>query len=202
MSVPPSMPDRRLETFPVLTGAQIERIRPLGYVRRVQPGEILFEPGDRAVPLFVLLSGKMEIIQPTFEGERPVVQHGAGEFTGEIATLSGQDSLVRGRVLEGGEFLQVNEEGLRSLIAKDAELSEILLRAFILRRDRTDPPRLGKRGCGGIAALGKDSADPRVSQPQRASLCLSRFGPRPAVTGIAGPLRDTALPGARGDLLR
>jgi thioredoxin reductase (NADPH) len=149
MSLSPILLDRRAEIFPVLTRPQIERIRPLGHVRQVQPGEILFEPGDRAVPFFVVLSGKMEIVQPTFEGERPVVQHGPGEFTGEIATLSAQDSLARGRVLEGGEFLEVSEEGLRSLIAKDAELSEVLLRAFLLRRIE-----LIRRGWGNVVVVG------------------------------------------------
>jgi thioredoxin reductase (NADPH) len=149
MYISPILLDHRAETFPVLTGAQIERIRPLGHIRQVQPGEILFEPGDRAVPFFVLLSGSLDIVQPTFEGERPVVQHAPGEFTGEIATLSAQDSLVRGRVLEGGEFLEVSDEGLRSLIAKDAELSEILLRAFILRRIE-----LIRRGWGNVVVLG------------------------------------------------
>jgi thioredoxin reductase (NADPH) len=149
MSFPPSMLDPRTQAFPILTGAQIDRIRPLGRVRPVHPGEILYEPGDPAVPFFVLLSGSMEAVQPTFEGERPVVRLGPGQFTGEISTLSAQHALVRGRVLEAGEFLEVSEDGLRSLIARDAELSEILLRAFILRR-----LALIQHGWGNVVVLG------------------------------------------------
>lgn len=48
--------------------------------------------------------------------------------------ISGRRSLVRGRVTEPGEFLELSAESLRSLVAKDAELSEIFMRAFILRR--------------------------------------------------------------------
>src|ERR1700682_6288511 len=130
----PSALDARTQAFPVLTPAQIDRIRPLGRPRDVKRGEILFEPNDTAVPFFVLLSGSMEIVQPSLEGERPVATHAAGEFTGEITMISGQRCLVRGRVTEEGEFLEVSGDGLRLLVARDAELSEILMRAFILRR--------------------------------------------------------------------
>jgi len=134
MSFPPSTLDARTQAFPALTSAQIDRIRPLGHSRRVRRGEILFEPGDTKVPFFVLLSGRMEIVQPSLEGERPVATHAAGEFTGEITMISGQRCLVRGRVTEEGEFLEVSGDGLRLLVARDAESSEILMRAFILRR--------------------------------------------------------------------
>ncbi len=122
------------QMFPDLTTAQIDRIRPGSKLRRVEPGEILFRPGDTEVPFFVVLSGSMEIVQPDLTGERLVTTHGAGEFTGELTMISGQRYLVLGRVTERGELLELSSEGLRSLIARDAELSEIIMRAFILRR--------------------------------------------------------------------
>jgi thioredoxin reductase (NADPH) len=126
--------DARTQAFPVLTDAQIDRLRPGSKLRKVVPGEILFQPGDTNVPFFVLLSGSMEIVQPDLKGEQPIATHGPGGFTGEIMMISGQRCLVRGRITEGGEFLEITGEGLRSLVAKDAELSEIFMRAFILRR--------------------------------------------------------------------
>ena len=134
MAFPPSALDARTQAFPLLTPAQIERIRPMGRSRTVHSGEILFQPDDTAVPFFVLLSGQMEIVQPTLDGERVVTTHGPGGFTGEMTMISGQRCLVRGRVTEPGEFLELSGDALRALVAKDAELSEILMRAFILRR--------------------------------------------------------------------
>src|SRR5271167_502821 len=130
----PSALDASTQAFPVLTPAQIDRIRPLGHVRKVQRGEILFEPNDTAVPFFVLLTGSLEIVQPGLDGERLVVTHHPGAFTGEMTMISGQGALVRGRVKEPGEFLELSGEALRHLVARDAELSEVLMRAFILRR--------------------------------------------------------------------
>jgi thioredoxin reductase (NADPH) len=145
----PSALDARTQAFPVLTSAQISRVRALSELRRVKPGEILFEPGDASVPFFVLLSGTMEIVQPDLAGERPIAQHGPGEFTGEMTMISGQRCLVLGRVTESGEFLELSGEGLRSLIARDAELSEIFMRAFILRR-----LELIRRGLGNLILMG------------------------------------------------
>jgi len=130
----PSALDRRTQAFPVLTAAQVDRIRSRGKLRRVRDGEILFELGDAQVPFFVLLSGAMEIVQPTFRGEIHVATLGAGEFNGEMTMISGRRSLARGRVTRSGDFLELDGETLRSLVARDAELSEILMRAFILRR--------------------------------------------------------------------
>jgi thioredoxin reductase (NADPH) len=145
----PSALDARTQSFPVLTASQIDRIRPLGRVRKVQPGELIFEPDDREIPFFVLLSGAMEIVQPGMDGERPVATHGPGEFTGEMTMISGQRSLVRGRVTEPGEFLELSGDAMRTLVARDAELSEILMRAFILRR-----LALINAGLGNIILLG------------------------------------------------
>jgi thioredoxin reductase (NADPH) len=149
MAFPPSALDARTQAFPVLTPEQIARIRPLGRLRRVQRGEILFEPGDTGVPFFVLLSGSMEIVQPALDGERPIATHAPGGFTGEITMISGQRCLVRGRVTEAGDFLEVSSDGLRSLVAKDAELSEIVMRAFILRR-----LALIQNGWGNVIVMG------------------------------------------------
>src|SRR5438552_18317563 len=136
MSTPllPSALHARTQAFPVLSASQINRIRSCSRSRHVAAGEILFEPGDENVPFYVLLSGRMEIMLPDLTGEHLIAKHGPGEFTGEMAMISGQRCLVRGRVTEPGEFLELTGGGLRSLVARDVELSDIFLRAFILRR--------------------------------------------------------------------
>lgn len=141
--------DVRGEAFPVLTAEQINRIRPLAKVRTVKVGEILFEPGDLDIACFVLLSGGMEIVQPGIHGERLIVNHEAGGFTGEITMISGRRSLARGRVTAAGEFLEISSAQLRTLVARDAELSEIFMRAFILRR-----VTLINRGQGNVILMG------------------------------------------------
>src|SRR6185312_9158981 len=141
--------ESRPRAFPVLSAEQIERIRPLGAVRATEVGEELFRPGDTTVPFFVLLGGRMEIWQPGLDGQRQVAVHTAGEFTGEMTMISGQRCLVTGRMTEAGEVLQLSGESLRALVARDAELSEILMRAFLLRR-----VELVRQGWGTLTVLG------------------------------------------------
>jgi thioredoxin reductase (NADPH) len=130
----PSALDADTQAFPLLTQAQIDRIRPFASLRRVEKGEVLFEADGKDVPFFVLLSGNIEIMQREVKGERSVAKHGPGGFTGEMTMITGQRSLVRGRVTDPGEFLELSGDGLRAVIGRDGELSEIFLRAFILRR--------------------------------------------------------------------
>jgi thioredoxin reductase (NADPH) len=151
----PSALDPRTQIFPILNDSQIARIRSAAKIRYVMPGDILFEPGDTAIPFFVMLSGSMEILQTELDGEKQVATHGPGEFTGELTMISGQRSLVRGRVTESGEFLEMSGDDLRALVAKDAELSEVFMRAFILRR-----LALLNRGKGSLVLMGsRHSAD-------------------------------------------
>lgn len=130
----PSALNAATEIFPTLTSAQINRIRSCGKARSVVPGDVLFKPGDTNVPFFVLLSGELEIVQPGLDGERSITKHSPGSFTGELSMIAGQRVFVLGRVSQAGEFLEVSQDGLRQIVAKDAELSEIIMRAFILRR--------------------------------------------------------------------
>jgi thioredoxin reductase (NADPH) len=122
------------QVFPTLTEAQINRVRPFASLRQVNRGDVLFNADDNDVPFFILLSGSMEIVQPDMTGERPVASHSPGEFTGEMTMITGQRSLVCGRMTDQGEVLEMSGSGLRSLVARDGELSEIFMRAFILRR--------------------------------------------------------------------
>ena len=122
------------EAFPLLTPAQIERLRPHGKLRQVEAGEVLFEPGDSNVPVYVVLSGGLEILQPCPKGVRSLVRHVPGSITGEFSVISGQRALLRGQVTASGEFLQIASGEFRALVAKDAELGDILMKAYILRR--------------------------------------------------------------------
>jgi thioredoxin reductase (NADPH) len=81
----PSALDASTQAFPILTPAQIARIRPLAKLRPVRVGDVLFKPDDTNVSFFVLLSGGMEIVQPSLAGYRPIATHQTGGFTARPA---------------------------------------------------------------------------------------------------------------------
>jgi thioredoxin reductase (NADPH) len=132
----PSRPAPNVDqTFPKLTPAQIERVAAHGRTRRIERGEVLGAVGKVTPLFFVVLTGTIEVIQPGGNGKTTTVTAiSPGEFTGEVSMLSGRPSLVTLRVGEPGEVIEVQRDDLLSLIQVDAELSEIFVRAFLLRR--------------------------------------------------------------------
>jgi len=130
----PPLPTDDDKTFPVLTAAQIERIAAHGQIRRVENGEILLALGKKIPLFFVVKSGTIDIVQPGRNGEMVlgVIRH--GQFTGEVSILSGRRSLVTLRVGDPGELIEVSRDELLKMVQNDAELSEIFVRAFLLRR--------------------------------------------------------------------
>jgi thioredoxin reductase (NADPH) len=146
--------DRAAQMFPQLTAAQIDRILTIGRRRAVRAGEVLFDVGDQNTRFFVVLAGAVEIVRPLGNREEPVIVHHQGEFTGEINMLSARRSLVRARAASDGTVIAVDREDLRTLVQRDSELSELLMRAFILRRvalmaqDMHDLVLLGSRHSG------------------------------------------------------
>jgi thioredoxin reductase (NADPH) len=119
--------------FPALTPVQVARIAAHGHPRQVQRGEVLIEPGEQAMRFFVVTAGQVEIVRPS-GADQIVAVLGPGQFTGEINMLSGRRGFVRIRVSESGGVIEVDREQLLALVQTDSELSEILMRAFILRR--------------------------------------------------------------------
>ena len=126
--------DRAAQTFPVLTPAQIERIAALGHREHAPARQVLFDEGEQNTRFFVVLSGAVEIVQPVGAIERPITVHGPGQFTGEINMLSARRSLARARTTVESELVVLDRSALRTLVQRDPELSELLMRAFILRR--------------------------------------------------------------------
>jgi thioredoxin reductase (NADPH) len=153
---PPSPAElRRPEAFPTLEPAQIARIRANARERSFGAGEILFEQGEAAIRFFVILEGSVEVVHPYDAGEHLITVHEPGSFTGELTVLAGTRSLVRGRARTAGRALELDRADLRAAIAADAELSEIVMRAFILRRlglisdERGDVVLVGSRHSSG-----------------------------------------------------
>jgi thioredoxin reductase (NADPH) len=120
--------------FPTLSEAQIERVARHGRRRSVSAGEVLIEQGESSIPFFVILSGELEAVRPTELGKRIVNLSGRGQFNGEINTLSGRRAMFRIQASKDGELIELDRHAMMALVQTDAEIGEIVMRAFILRR--------------------------------------------------------------------
>ena len=155
---PSSLPlraSRADQIFPTLTTEQIDRISAHGTTRAMRAGEILAEQGDTAVPFFVIVSGELEAVRPSGAIETLITIFRDGQFTGEVNSLSGRRAMARLRARTDGTVIQLPREHLLALVQTDGELSEILMRAFILRR-----AELQVQGIGDVTLVGSSqSAD-------------------------------------------
>jgi thioredoxin reductase (NADPH) len=120
--------------FPTLTGAQLERIAAHGRVRSIQAGEVLVEPGQQIVPFYVITEGQVEVVRPSGNTETLLVIYGPGQFAGEVNMLSGRPAIHRVRASQSGKVIELDHEQLLVLVQTDSELSELIMRAFIVRR--------------------------------------------------------------------
>jgi len=122
--------------FPRLDDGQRVRLRALGAVRAVEPGEVLFRAGDESSDFFVIESGALTIVQGLGEENKVIAVHGAGRFAGEMSLLIGQPLYLSGVFREQGQVIQIPLENLRRIIDEDQGLSDVILGAFMARRAR------------------------------------------------------------------
>ena len=112
---------------------------------------MLIEPGQQVVPFFVVKAGRVEIVRPSGTSETLVIVYGPGQFTGEVNMLSGRPAMLRARASESGEVIEVDREHLLALVQTDSELSELIMRAFIVRR-----VELIAHGLGDVVLVGSN----------------------------------------------
>jgi thioredoxin reductase (NADPH) len=115
----------------------------------MERGEVLVEQGDSAVPFFVVVSGEVEIVRPFGAAETLVTVHQPGQFSGEVNMLSGRRAFLRMRAAKAGELIELDRQHTLALMQTDAELGEILMRAFLLRR-----VELVAAGAGDVVLVG------------------------------------------------
>ncbi|MEX1060294.1 MAG: FAD-dependent oxidoreductase [Methyloceanibacter sp.] len=129
---------RREQIFPVLDAAQIDTAKRFasGPARDFAPGEVVFDVGERNAPAWLVLKGSIDVVRRDgLNRETPITALEAGQFSGEVSQLAGRETLACGRAgAEGCTALPFDAAHVRALMIGSAELGEIVMRAFILRR--------------------------------------------------------------------
>jgi thioredoxin reductase (NADPH) len=140
---------------PILAEQQIERIRHFATPRPIEAGQILYEPGFDSPPVYMVLSGEIRILAIGGGQESMITSYRTGQLSGELLMIAGRKSIYRCQAIESGTVLELQASDLRTLIAKDAELSDIFMKAFLARR-----LSLKTAGHGNVVVLGsRYSAD-------------------------------------------
>ncbi|HWI21234.1 MAG TPA: FAD-dependent oxidoreductase [Baekduia sp.] len=138
----------------ILSSSQLETLAQHGVELTAEPGEVLFQIGDSTYPFIAIIEGEVAILDGA---GAEVVRHGASGFLGEMNLLSGQTVFLTAVVRSALRYIAVERETLRQLLFEDSGLSDVLLAAFIARREL-----LQTREGIGMEIIGpRDSSDTR-----------------------------------------
>ena len=132
------MPDNDLHStaFPKLDQTQLAGLGQCSFTRRkhYQDGEALFRTGERDPRFYVLIAGKVEVVDESGDAPKTVAVHGPGEFAGDLSQLTGRPALVSGYARGGCEVYEVSPDALKQLLNNHPDLGDLILQAFISRR--------------------------------------------------------------------
>jgi len=138
----------------MLSESQLATLAEVGEERRAEVGEKLFEIGDASYPFIAIVEGEAAVLDAA---GHEVIRHGDSGFLGEMNLLSGQTVFLTAVVTEPMRYIAVDREALRGLLFEDASLSDLLLPAFVQRREM-----LQQRQGVGVEVVGpRDSAETR-----------------------------------------
>ena len=169
--------------YPKLDEAQLSKLRRCteASLRRVPTGQTLFSVGDRDFAFYVIVSGEVEIIDRAGDQPKTITVHGPGQFTGDVAHLTGSPSVVRrGRARTDCDVYEVSAEALRR--APESVPRALRHHPAGLHRAAPAPARVGRlhrRARDRLALLARHVPHPRLPLQEPRALHVAR--PRDAI---------------------
>src|SRR5437868_6341790 len=128
--------------FPKLDDRQLAMLEPLGTRRTGRRGEIIFKAGQRDLGMMAVLRGELEVFEARDGGKQILATSGPRDFVGDVAMLMGTAALANARgKAEESEILEVPAGRLRQALAELPGVSEPIVRAFMMRRQRLQRDR-------------------------------------------------------------
>ncbi|MDR3445175.1 MULTISPECIES: cyclic nucleotide-binding domain-containing thioredoxin-disulfide reductase [unclassified Dyella] len=142
--------NRKEQMFPRLDPSMVRRIAAYGQEEHVPAGTVLFERGQRGIDFFLVLDGIVEIFDVDKYGQSNVfTMYSSRQFSGEMNMFNRRAVMASARVAMDSHILRVHSDDFRRMVAAEADISEIIMRAFILRR-----VGLIRAGFGGVVLVG------------------------------------------------
>ena len=140
--------------FPTLDDAQVATLARFGTRRLLRDGEHLFKAGDRKYKFFVVERGAVEIVEHSSGETKRVTLHERHAFGGDVSLVTGRPALISGIARGDTEIFEIARDDIRRIMGERPALGDVLLRAFIARREL-----LVASDFQGLRVLGASSRD-------------------------------------------
>src|SRR6478735_1668037 len=178
-----SVPDRPPPPpSPVLSAAQLELLARHGEERTAAVGDVLYRIGDRRYPFIAIIEGEAAILDAA---GNEIVRHRASGFLGEINLLSGQTVFLTAVVTQPMRYIAVDRDALRPLLFEEGPLGDLLLSAFMARREALQQ----------FDGVGVEIIGPRSSEPTRRIVDFVRSNRLPYTWRDTDDTQDVAIDG-------
>jgi thioredoxin reductase (NADPH) len=129
------MAEQKLDAFPTLDDVQVATLARFGTRRSLHDGEHLFKAGDRTYKFFVVERGAVEILEHSSGEPKTVALHERHAFGGDVSLVTGRPALVTAVARGETEVFEIAPEDIRRIMGERPALGDVLLRAFIARRE-------------------------------------------------------------------
>ena len=128
--------DLHAAAYPRLDKAQLAALEgcPLSKLKHYRHGEKLFEAAQRDSNFYVVKTGAVEIVDDDGDEPKVVATLGPGEFTGEVAQLTGGPAIFSGAARGESDVFEISNDALREIMNVHPDLGDVILRAFMARR--------------------------------------------------------------------
>jgi len=134
---PPEIPAEDPDLRPLLGESQLRTLRRYGKEFEVPDGEILFADGDQAYDMIVVLEGGVEVVEHLGQpDERLIIGYGPREFIGEMGLLTGQSVYLSAVATSDARILRIPAPQVKAIISEEPDLSDLIIRSFLLRHAR------------------------------------------------------------------
>ncbi|MBN8680958.1 MAG: patatin-like phospholipase family protein [Chitinophagales bacterium] len=123
------------QLFGELTNAQLEQVFAASHVHQFETGQFLFQQGDTDNTLYIVLSGRLRVIQQTEAGTRLLGDIAAGEPVGEFALFTKDPRTASVVAIRKSLVLEIYEEDYKKLVTDNPQFA-FNLPQFVINRMR------------------------------------------------------------------
>ena len=145
-----AMTDTDTTAFPTLSADEIDRVASLRSRDTIGAGDFVFVEGQPGYDFVLILDGEVDVLARAGDDRTVVASHGAGRFLGELSLLTGQRTTLAARARTDATIVRLDPDRFRSLMANDADLSDLIFSAF-LPGETSSAPGPGQPRCGSTA---------------------------------------------------
>jgi len=127
-----------IELFDDIEFRNCMKIMAMGLQAKISIGDVIFQKGDIGHEMYVLLKGRIEIIDEGPEGDRTLAVLGAGETFGEMALFERKARSAKAVAMDSCILLTLDEEKIEKLLTKAVAIKLLFNLAKMLSRRLRD----------------------------------------------------------------